>query len=303
MTSQELTNMLNDNRVISTLIIFVDTHDFILNQYINKIAKLRNKEPLYIEDLSTISSDSGSLFDSDIVDNYLYIYKVDKFQSSDKSLLSKDNLIIVTGKIEDSATASLFEDISVSYPKLDPIHIKDYVLSTNQDLDRNNLEWLCEICKNDIFRIQNELDKFSIFRKSERKKIFNDYVNDSLCSDLSLFTIFSFSDAIITKDIVKLNNILSEISCIDIEPVGLITVLYNNFKNIINIQLTPNATPESLNMNPKQFAAIRYRTGKYSSSQLINIFKMITSIDMKLKTGELPNDYIIDYMLIKILSA
>ena len=75
----------------------------------------------------------------------------------------------------------------------------------------------------------------------------------------------------------------------------------NHLKNVIDIQLTANATPESTGMNPKQFNAVRYSVGKYSSKNLIRIFDVITTIDSKLKMGLLPHENIIDYLLINIL--
>jgi hypothetical protein len=39
-------------------------------------------------------------------------------------------------------------------------------------------------------------------------------------------------------------------------------------------------------MNPKQFNAIRYNCGKYTAEELINIFEFLTTLDMRLKSGD-----------------
>ena len=62
-------------------------------------------------------------------------------------------------------------------------------------------------------------------------------------------------------------------------------------------------------MPPKQFAAVKYSVGKYTNSQLIKMFKFLTSLDLKLKSGNLQfnnnsrdnNDILVDYVTVNIL--
>ena len=75
-----------------------------------------------------------------------------------------------------------------------------------------------------------------------------------------------------------------------------------NIKNIINIQLDNKATAESLGMTTKQFNAIKYNIGYFNKQSLIEIFNIITDIDYKLKSGQLPANLIIDYLMLNILS-
>ena len=56
-------------------------------------------------------------------------------------------------------------------------------------------------------------------------------------------------------------------------------------------------------MNQKQFNAIRYNCGKYTASQLLNIFDFLTMIDYKLKSGKLQftDNQFIDYIICNII--
>ena len=195
-----------------------------------------------------------------------------------------------------------FLDNIVEFPKLVDWQIEDYCKVKAKGVEESDIKWLMNICKNDIYRIDNELNKIAVFDERLRKTKFKEFIKDKVFSDLSSYTIFSLSNAIITKNIEELRQIYNEIENIDINAIGLVTVLYNNFKNIINIQLGVNPTAESLGMNPKQFMALRYRINHYSKNQLISIFDMLTSIDKRLKTSQLPANYIIDYIILKILS-
>ena len=81
--------------------------------------------------------------------------------------------------------------------------------------------------------------------------------------------------------------------------------MLKNIKNIINIQLDVTASAEKLNMQQKQFNAIKYNCGKYTSTELINIYKFLLDIDYRLKNGELifNNKQFRDYLICNILNG
>jgi hypothetical protein len=63
-----------------------------------------------------------------------------------------------------------------------------------------------------------------------------------------------------------------------------------------------NPTPSSLGMSNGQFNAIKYNCGYYSGNQLVNIMKLISDMDRKIKSGEFPTNIMRDYMILSILS-
>ena len=143
----------------------------------------------------------------------------------------------------------------------------------------------------------------SLFTEQERKHIFDSFLDDGIFDDLSEHNIFDFSNAILKKDVTSLMSLYKEIEKIDVEPLGLVTTLYNNLKNIISIQLDSSATPEKLNLPSNRFWAIKkYSCGFYTKEQLIQSFYLITDIDRKLKSGEITTDLIVDYIVCHMLS-
>lgn len=121
-------------------------------------------------------------------------------------------------------------------------------------------------------------------------------------SDLSNYNIFNFITAITKRDLNTIVDILKNINNIDIEPYGVLTLLLKQFRTIIDIQMNPKASAESLNMPPKQFYAIKMNCGRFDNNKLIDIYEKLTSIDLMLKSGELDNNKIIEYLLINILN-
>ena len=72
---------------------------------------------------------------------------------------------------------------------------------------------------------------------------------------------------------------------------------------VIDIQLAKNASAESLGISGKQFWAIKnFNCNRYSREELIYIYKLLTSIDLYIKTGYMNTDIVKDYIIFKILA-
>ena len=93
----------------------------------------------------------------------------------------------------------------------------------------------------------------------------------------------------------------TQLKNIDCDEIGFLTLLYNNFRNVLRVQLNPSVNPESIGLNQKQFWAIKYNCNFYNKDQLMKIFNLITEIDKKIKTGQMEVKYIIDYVITSIL--
>ena len=305
MTLKELKEKLEKKEVPTSLIIFVcKDNTFLAKQYIDEIRKLSTKSIQYIENLKEAAAESSNIFfDVNPADEDIKILYQDKFDYTDSELCNVTNTLVVCSSIEKDSE-EIFRDYIIECPKIENWQLKDYAYSILQGVPQNKIDWLIENCNSDIFRLQQEIDRFILFTEAERKYAFDDFYNDGIYDDLSSQTIFNFTNAIAKKDIASTLEIIKHIKNIDISEMGLITILYNNFKNILKIQLSPNATAESLKIPSKQFYAIKnYSVGSYTNSQLIHIFETIISLDSMIKSGILPITSVIDYIIVKILGA
>lgn len=290
------------HKLNESIIIFkCDDTKFIANQYIDEISRYKNLIKTYVDNISKCENYNNNFFDEPVKDK-LFIINTNVFKSDVNNLSGYDNIIIVCNKLDDS-TKSLFDRYIVEVPKIESWQILEYMKVKCKGIKEDDLIWLRDISNNDIYRIENEINKINIFNTDFQEDIFKSMKQESMYSDLSLYNIYNITNCILKKDTNKLKTILKEINSIDVEGIGLLTILHNNFKNIISIQLNRNASPESLNMNSKQFNAIRYSCGILNNSELIKIFKFLTDLDYKIKSGsiQLSNDRLIDYIICKVV--
>ena len=304
MTLQELKLAIESGTIPDNLIIFKNSESsFIAAQYIRAIAVKKNLEINYVEDLKSVLKDYGSIFNSiDLeTDSILNVYKVDTLKHIPHSLAQINNLIIITNKIEDKEVENLFSSYIINVPKLEDWQWKDYVYSLCEGVEPSNLDWLLNICK-DTDRLHNEVQKISLFNAGERKYLFEDLIRDGFLDDLSSFNIFNIINMICRKDLDSLRNIILDLDKIDINEFGLLTLLTKNFKNLISVQLSFNPTPESTGLDTKQLYALKKMPKVYSQDQLVNIYSFLCDIDRQVKSGELPSEIMVNYLITKILT-
>ena len=160
---------------------------------------------------------------------------------------------------------------------------------------------MIENCNYDINRLQLEAEKLLVFEENERNIIFNQMLDDDAFIDMTNKTIFDFTDTIVKRDINKLNSIYDDIENIDIEAIGVVTVLYQNFKKLLQVWGSKNPTPESTGLNSKQIYAINKLPRIWNETQLVDILELISSIDYRIKIGSMPMNILRDYLVVNIL--
>ena len=281
------------------LILACEEHNFVAQQYLQEIAQFKNLKLNFVEEIDSLIKNINNIFNVQS-SGMLNVFLTNVFDKYDTALPSISNLIIICNKV-DKSCADLYNSYIVNIPKLEQWQIRDYTYSNLATISKDKLDWLLNICKYDIFRLDNEIQKLTLFDKAQHETLFNKFITDNVFNDLSEYTVFNFSNAIIKRDKPSIIKIYNELNNIDINEMGLLTILYTNFRNIISIQMGRNVTAESLGIKQNQFNAIKWNCGKYSNAELLEIFKMLTSLDLWVKDGTLAISDLIDYMLVKIV--
>lgn len=301
MELRELKSKIESNENPDQLLIFIcKDNKFTAWQYVKAIAKIRAEGIMDLEDLQPRVT--KSLFDAPQASS-LQVYQCSNFDSLDTRLLERKNLIIMTDGVESFEVKALFASNVVDFPALEDWQLKDYAYSLADGADPKDIDRLVDLCGGDIYRLHNELMKINIFPQIQRKYVLPDFVKDGVFSDLSTYNIFTVSNAVQSRDIETLRRILPERDYMDVEPLGLLTILYNNFRKMIQVWLSSNPTPENTGLKSNQIWAIKKLPRCYSKEQLINIFEMLSDMDRRLKTGEIAESQMVDYMLLKILAV
>lgn len=295
----EVKTDLENNKDIDQFLIFYyeDTTDYIPVQYAKALARIRNSEILYVNELDEINSSPDPF--SEPTSN-LYVYKTDSLERIPAKYL-QNNLIIITPKLLKDVEKE-YDEYILRIPKLEEWQIVDYIKTVSPGLTQDEMEWLVRTYKSNMYRVELEVDKLKPFSESARQYIFEDFYVDHVFETLSEYGIFDFTNAIQGKDLQTISNILSDINHIDIEPTGLITLLCANFKKLIKVWLNKNPTPENTGLKSNQIWAINRLSRTYTKEQLVKVFELVSDMERRLKTGEMPEELIIDYLTVKILS-
>ena len=305
MTIEELKHQIELNAVTDSPLIFKDDETmFLSDMYIKAISKTKNLPVKYIQSLSEVVNDPFDFFacETDEQPSCLNVLHAQVYEWADVDIARTTNLIVVTTKFSNKDIEKKLSDYIVVMPKLEDWQIKDYVYSICEGVNHKDLDWLMNICGKNVCRLQQELDKLTLFNVDERKYLFDSFVRDGSMDDLSSYNIFNFTNAITSKDFNMLRSIYKEIERADITDFYLLTVLLKNFRNILMVQLNSNPTPESTGLDSKQLYAIRRIPRVYSAEQLVKIFDFLCDIDRQVKEGELPASLVVDYLTVKILS-
>lgn len=294
MNLQELKEAIESKTVSSQFFIFQysDTN-FLPIQYYREIAKIRNME---IENLAELPGNSISLFERS--QSSLQVFLTDRLE---KKVTPRNDLVIVCKSIAADVEKTLGQYI-VKFPVLESWQIEDYVYSLLDGVDAQLIQKFYSTVGDNIYRIEGELRKLEGCSASEKQFFLSKMLEEGALSDISNYVIFDLSNAILKKDFQKIKTILAEVDNIDVEPTGLLTILCNNFKNIIKVQLANNPTAESTGMSSKQFWAVRYSCGFYTKEKLVRIYSFLTDLDRQLKTGALPASLLVDYTIAKVLT-
>ena len=273
-----------------------DNSNFLAQQYVEEIASIMNKSIMYITDLTMFKV--TDIFGFMEIDNsFLYVCKLGKLTLSDYNIVKNNsNLIIIVEEVENGVDY-------VDFPNLEDWQLHDYVYSLAEGADKKDLDEFFKLFEKNIYRLDSELSKISIFTAAERKFLLKQLFDEGQFSDVSTNNIFDFSDALIRKNKVELVNLYKILDSIDVEPLGLVTVLYRNFLNMLNVATTKNPTVENTKLKSSgQLWVIKKLSESYTVTQLINIFKFLCKLELELKTGVISSDILIDYIVIKLLS-
>lgn len=284
-------NVLNNSVKPQMYALVYDDNNSIILQYINHIAQSTNNSITYLKELDDLQ-DLMSLGDYD--DGGIYVLQLDKLTEKIPRSFYKLFCFIICKEITNN------DDLeTIKFPKVETWQMLDYARVSLKGVNERKIEWLVNLLGNNQLRLDNEINKITIFPMNERDAIFDLINNDGGYDDITNLTMFNLVTAISKKSKQDIIDVLEAIKLIDIEPMGLITSLLKQFKLAIDVKMGTKDF-KGLNISQKQYMAIK-KYNPYTPNELVKIYKLLTNIDYELKIGLLPNEYIIDYVICNIL--
>lgn len=299
----ELKNSIEQKTIGDNLIIFVyEDVPFVADQYIREIANIKEKKIQYLESIDSIGKNTNDIFGLMEIDDGIKVYRAKEIEELSEKIKYESNLFIIVNKLKDKKIEAEFEQYIVKIPKLEGWQLKDYMYSVAEGIDRKQLDWLIQASGEDIYRLENELDKFRLFSTTEQSYLFNDMLLDGAFVDLSSFNVFNITNAVTNRDYATLKNALKEIKSFDAEPLGVVTLLYNGFRKLIQVWLAKNPTPENTGLKSGMIWAIKNQPRVFNQQQLLDAFLLLTDIDRMLKTGMIDTKWLIDYVICRVMT-
>ena len=294
-----------ENKVnLHTFMIFQEADtDFISRQYVQAIAEINQQEIEYIDSIDPYLIELDSIFLSESEENSsrLHVLKVDMFEHTDQRCIDLRNVFVICKKLGDQAS-KLFSSYIVKMPKLESWQIKDYVYSTAEGVPEQLLDKVISLCNGNIERLDNELSKLKLFAPTERKYLLDSMIKDGAFGDLTDYSVFNVTNALLKKDIETLKNYMNLLHVIDINEFGLITILTKNLRDMISVQLSSNPTPETIGLDSRKIYALKKQSKVFTNDQLTKLYLKIADLDRAVKNGEFPAPMLINYMILKVLT-
>ena len=284
-------NVLNNSVKPQMYALVYDDNNSIILQYINHIAQCTNNPMTYLNELDDLQ-DLMSLGDYD--DGGIYVLQLDKLTDKIPHSFYKLFCFIICKEVTNN------DDLeTIKFPKVETWQMLDYARVSLKGVNERKIEWLVNLLGNNQLRLENEINKITIFPMNERDAIFDLINNDGGYDDITNLTMFNLVTAISKKSKQEIIDVLEAIKLIDIEPMGLVTSLLKQFKLAIDVKMGTKDY-KGLNISQKQYIAIK-KYNPYTSTELVKAYKLLTNIDYELKIGLLPNEYIVDYVICNIL--
>lgn len=287
MQLEELKSRIENKWEITYPLVFLSADMFLPMQYVKRLVL----EPEFVDEYVKASG-----FFATSTNN------IKVLRTSELNVEVSGNYIVICKKVEPSITPLLN---IIEFPKLEDWMIEDYAYSNLEGVKETNIAWLVNVCKHDIYRLEQEIDRIKLFDNAERNIVFEQFRDDGIFNDLSELNIFTMSNALQNKDIQKVESVYESLqtasSIVDIEPLGLYTILYNNFKKMIKVWMNSNPTEETTGMPNNQIWAIKNLKKMYTKEQLLKVFMSLLKIDEGFKSGKFPIEIIVDYLVITCL--
>lgn len=308
----DLKQELKQNK-IRPLYIFTGPEVGIMNAYVDQIKKIIN------------FNDQCSLVDnfSDIVQKINLKSFMGNFSmyriKDDKEILDKQNywdlleklprdkivIFIFSNLKKTSLFYKRFENIIVNFDRLTVDQLSKY--SQKQlNLQKSYADILANICQKDYNRMLLECDKIKTYSKLfnvDNNRGFKECLDNGLIYQEAEDVLFLLIDAVCRNEKNRAFDLLSEYKEVDDTPLGFLTLLYNNIRQILMVQgLGDNKDVASrTGLTGYQVKLAMEKMGRYNIRHLVDSLRIITNIDKGIKSGELDSSRAAELALCMIL--
>lgn len=296
------------DKALQSYYIFTGDEIEVQRIYINKIAEVKKCTIIRADTLSDVWQDiiNPSMFD----DCNVYVIRDDKDILSgkveiDESLFGNNILIhLITSVDKRTKWYKSNSDKIVDFERLTSELLKKYICKSIT-LNMSACERFIAMCENDYSRLLLEIDK--IQRYMQVMNISADEAFEQLVSDGTIYSppydaIFDLVEAILKRQVNKVYDLLYQSYAVGEANMVILSVLYNNAKQVLQVQACESADiPSSTGLTKWQVKCAKDKCGYYSNGELVNIMRLIQKIQKGIITGQIEDGMSVEYLLVSIL--
>lgn len=313
MEIQELKQRIKENN-IPNFLIFTGEEYAVQKLYIKHIAQTRNLTIRYVESVTDILTELSST--AFIKVDHCYVVIDDKELMTNEKLqgelipLLNADILILTLTSPDKRTKfyKTYKDSIIEFNALKSDLVKRYI-QKEIDLSDKNCNALIEVCEGNYSRCLLEIDKIKRYSESNPTLIRNIYNNgfEIMMADGTIHkppqdAIFDLVSAILHDDAQRAYSLLQECKEIGESNLAILTVLFNNTKQVLQVQNCESKDIEkTTGLSYWQIKNAKECCGKFSTNNLIYIMRLIQSTESKIKAGEIDESIAVEYVMSNIL--
>lgn len=310
MTVSELKKQIKGN-LLQKFYIFSGTETYVQNLYAKKIAETSGAIFRRPESVSDVLNTRGSSF---IKQKYCYFVRDDEVFMKNESLWDKiesllgDNIliVIVTEPDKRSVFYKHFQDQIIVFESLVDStiirHIKQEI-----ELSKNNIQALIDVCDSNYSQILTEVDKINQYSKANDISPDDAFVKlweDNLIHRPVKDVVFDFVAAVGLCKPRTSFALMSECLENGDGSLKLISLLYTQFKHILQVQSCSSTDiAKATGLSDWEIKLVRDKVNIYHNWELIDFLKLLKKLETGIKTGEMEEVYVMDYLMVYVLGG
>lgn len=300
-------------KIVQPLYIFTGEEIAIMNIYIDKIAKLTGSKAKQVDSVGSIF---GKLQNQSFMNKpSCYIIRDDKeylaqekiWDTLNSGAVQGDNVIILVYSNLDKRSKFYKHhvDMLTEFEKLIPEVLAKYI-KKEIGLDVKKGVQFAELCDCNYSRILLECDKIkhlAAARKCDIEVAYAIAIKEKLIHVEPKDVIFELIDAVCKREIIRSYKLLEELMAINESPLGIISLLYTNFKSMLLVQSAGAGADMSkrTGLTPWQVKLAKEKGVHYSIDELVRAIRTIRETEKGIKTGAIEQNMSVEFILAAVL--
>lgn len=305
-------NEIIDNN-LSHYYIFTGEETGVLNIYINKIISAGYLRVDYDTVSEAVQDNFKVSFTNQpkcyiITDDIKYLQDEKNWESVHQKFEKSNNILILKYTKLDKRSKFYKNEPITQFDKLNDDILSNHIPEGLNDLNYNERLKLIHICENNYNQILLESDKVEKYKKVNKlssSQALDELIKLNVIHKPIGDITFDFVNAVAYGDLNRSYELLDKIKRTDESTLGILALLYNNFKNMLLVQGLGKDKSNAENRTGLKYGVIQatlHNIGAYKISELRNALDIITSVEQGIKNGSIDDSIALDYTIIKIMS-